>query len=423
MSKTRPGVVSVILVNYRGADDTMTCLRSFADVAWPTQKLELIVVDNASGDGSASRIREAAPGVTVVESPTNVGFAGGCNLGAAKASGEILAFINNDARPAPHWISAAVEVLERELDVASVASKVLDWDGDNIDYVDGSLTWYGMGYKWECEKPDTGEYDVAQDVLFATGSAMFVRAEDYKAVGGFDDRYFMFYEDVDLGWRLNLLGRRVRYVPGSVAYHRHHASMKSYGPWLERFLLERNALVSLYKNFGEEWLARALPAALVLAVRRSVSRGGDDPGVLDLARAGTVTSPDAATVEVSKETVAVTYAIDSFLEMLPSLAADRRADAEGAGAHRPGPAPAVPQDAGAGLRRPPLPRRPRRPRRGVRDRGDVQLAPADRGDHRRDARPRWPAPPSGPGPWPTPCRSSTTWSWSRSAAAPSSTPG
>ena len=72
-------------------------------------------------------------------------------------------------------------MLEREPDVASVASKVLDWDGDNIDYVDGSLTWYGMGYKWECERPDTGEYDTAQDVLFATGSAMFVRAEDYAA--------------------------------------------------------------------------------------------------------------------------------------------------------------------------------------------------------------------------------------------------
>ncbi|MEA2702584.1 MAG: hypothetical protein QOD63_529 [Actinomycetota bacterium] len=324
--KTRPGVVSVILVNYRGADDTITCLRSFADLAWPAARLEVIVVDNASGDGSAARIRDAVPttDVIVVESPTNVGFAGGCNLGAAKASGEILAFINNDARPAPHWISAAVEVLEREPDVASVASKVLDWDGDNIDYVDGSLTWYGMGYKWECERPDTGEYDTAQDVLFATGSAMFVRAEDYTAAGGFDDRYFMFYEDVDLGWRLNLLGRRVRYVPGSVAYHRHHASMKSFGPWLERFLLERNALASLYKNFGDDWLARALPAALVLAVRRSVSRGGDDPGTLDLARAGTVTSPDAATVEVSKETLASTYAIDSFLEMLPSLAADRR---------------------------------------------------------------------------------------------------
>jgi GT2 family glycosyltransferase/glycosyltransferase involved in cell wall biosynthesis len=322
--KSRPGFVSVVLVNYRGADDTITCLRSFADVAWPADRLELIVVDNASGDGGAARIREAVPGVTLIESATNVGFAGGCNLGAEKASGEILAFINNDARPAPHWISAAVEVLEREPDVASVASKVLDWDGDNVDYVDGSLTWYGMGYKRECERPDTGEYDVAHDVLFATGSAMFVRAADYAAVGGFDDRYFMFYEDVDLGWRLNMLGRRVRYVPGSVAYHRHHASMKSYGPWLEHFLLERNALISLYKNFGDEWLARALPAALVLAVRRSVSRGGGDPGVLDLARAGTVTSPGDEKVEVSKETLAAPYAIDAFLELLPSLAADRR---------------------------------------------------------------------------------------------------
>jgi GT2 family glycosyltransferase len=80
--KSRPGFLSVVLVNYRGADDTITCLRSFADVAWPADRLELIVVDNASGDGGASRIREAVPEATVVDSPTNVGFAGGCNLGA-----------------------------------------------------------------------------------------------------------------------------------------------------------------------------------------------------------------------------------------------------------------------------------------------------------------------------------------------------
>ena len=319
---TRAGIVSVILVNYRGAEDTITCLRSFAGVDWPADRLELLVVDNASADGSAERIRAEVPAARVIESDVNRGFAGGCNLGAAEASGEYLAFINNDARPGADWITAAVEILDAQADVAAVASKVLDWDGERIDFVDGSLTWYGMGYKRECEQLDTGEWDKPRDVLFATGAAMFVRAGVYRAVEGFDDRYFMFYEDVDLGWRLNLLGWRVRYVPTSVAFHRHHASMKSYGPWREHYLLERNALFSMYKNLGDDLLAKALPAALLLAVRRGLSRGDADNTILDLS-ASPPSGPEEETVAVSREALAPVFAIDALVDQLSSLDVDR----------------------------------------------------------------------------------------------------
>ncbi|HJV08203.1 MAG TPA: glycosyltransferase [Acidimicrobiales bacterium] len=320
----RAGVVSVVLVNYRGAEDTITCLQSFAGLDWPADRIEFLVVDNASGDGSAERIRAAVPGTRIIESEVNRGFAGGCNLGAAAAEGEFLAFINADARPAAKWVSAAVDVLDAQADVACVASKVLDWDGERIDYVDGSLTWYGMGYKREVEQPDAGEWDTPKDVLFATGAAMFVRASVYRAVEGFDDRYFMFYEDVDLGWRLNLLGWRVRYVPTSVAYHRHHQSMKSYGAWREHYLLERNALFSLYKNLGDDLLAKALPAALLLAVRRGLSRGDADNRTLDLETRPPAGGPEDEGLSVSRETLAPVFAIDGLTDQLQSLDDSRR---------------------------------------------------------------------------------------------------
>jgi GT2 family glycosyltransferase len=319
---SRPGVVSVVLVNYQGAEDTITCLRSFADVDWPAERLELVVVDNDSGDGSAERIRAAVPTAVVVESPRNSGFAGGCNLGVAHSTGEYVGFINNDARPDAGWIRAAVELLEREPGVASVASKVLDWDGDLIDYVDGSLTWFGMGYKREVERATAAEYDVPRDVLFGTGAAMFVRASVFHAVGGFDERFFMFYEDVDLGWRLNLLGHRVRFEPGSLAFHRHHVTMRRFGVWREHYLLERNALFSLYKNYDDASLARALPAAMALAVRRGIERGGTDAHSLDLER-GAGREGEAEMV-VAKATMAPVFAVDAFLEQLPGLIEDRR---------------------------------------------------------------------------------------------------
>ncbi|HEX2273522.1 MAG TPA: glycosyltransferase [Acidimicrobiales bacterium] len=318
----RAGVVSVVVVNYRGASDTVACLEAFEEVDWPPERLELIVVDNASGDGSADRIGDAVPRATIVESRRNLGFAGGCNLGASRASGEYLGLINNDARPDRRWIAEAVAAFEQSLSVASVASKVLDWEGRTVDYVDGGLTWFGMGYKREVGRPDHPAYDEPRDVLFATGAAMFVRADVWDDVGGFDERYFMFYEDVDLGWRLNLLGHRVRYVPRSVAYHRHHASMKGYGSWHEHYLLERNALFTLYKNHGDDALGRALPGALALAVRRGLARGGDDPGALDLARGAAEDS--SARAEVSRETLAGAYAVDAFVDHLPGLAEDRR---------------------------------------------------------------------------------------------------
>ncbi|WP_197321338.1 glycosyltransferase [Saccharomonospora sp. NB11] len=322
---TQP-LVSVVVVNYRGADDTIACLRALTELDYP--HLEIVCVDNASPGDDADRIRAAVPAARVVDSDRNLGFAGGCNLGARHATGTVLAFLNNDARPHARWIDAAVETLRAEPTVAAVASKVLDLDGERADFVDGGLTWFGMGYKRHADTPlaelPDAEHDVAKDVLFATGSAMFVRASVFAELGGFDDDFFMFYEDVDLGWRLNLRGWRVRYVPESIAYHRHHGTMSavdSPDSGRETFLLERNALCALYKNLSDETLTSVLPAALALTVRRATARGELDPTQLDLASG--VGPPETSPVPVSRGALAGVLAIDAFVERLPSLQRSR----------------------------------------------------------------------------------------------------
>ncbi|MFI9385215.1 glycosyltransferase [Kutzneria sp. NPDC052558] len=322
---TQPSV-SVVVVNYRGLEDTLTCLRALrTELDYPPERLQLVCVDNNSGDGSAQRLR-AEPGVTFVEAPDNLGFAGGCNLGVQHATGEVLAFLNNDARPHADWVAAAVETLRAQPTVGAVASKVLDWDGKLIDFVDGGLTWFGMGYKRHAGQPDDGSHDVARDVLFGTGSALFVRADLFRALGGFDERFFMFYEDVDLGWRLNLRGWRVRYEPRSLAYHRHHASMSDVDTSREHYLLERNALASMYKNLSDETLARAMPAAMALAVRRATARGDIDATQLEITKRPADRRDDAQPVAVPRETLAGLLAIDQFVELLPSLAESRKAE-------------------------------------------------------------------------------------------------
>jgi len=320
MTNVQRGVVSVILVNFRGADDTIEAIRHLKTLSWPQDQLEIVVVDNESGDDSVARLRAAYPELEIHESGANLGFAGGCNFGVKKSGGEFLAFLNNDARPDAQWISAAVSRFASDARVGAVASRVLNWEGDKVDFIDAGLTWFGMGYK-----PLTGEVlpsnePPVRDVLFGTGSAMFVRRDVYDELGGFDERFFMFFEDVDFGWRLNLRGWRFAYEPKSIAFHRHHASMKEFGSFKEQYLLERNALYAIYKNFGRAHLDHVLPAAMALSIRRGVSKGELNSTALDLRKPGGDTEPEMA---VSKQTMASVFAIDQFVENLDELSEAR----------------------------------------------------------------------------------------------------
>lgn len=320
MPNVRSGLVSVILVNYKGAPDTIAALGHLRQLNWPADDLEIIVVDNQSNDGSVEAIRAADPGVILVESPTNSGFAGGCNLGVSRSSGEFVAFLNNDARPDAEWVAEAVRTFRSSARIGAVASKVLDWDGVKVDFIGSALTWYGMGYKPFTAEKFSKDMPVPTDVLFGTGSAMFVRRDVFDALEGFDERYFMFFEDVDFGWRLNLRGWRYAYAPGSIAFHKHHASMAGFGQFKENYLLERNALFTLYKNLEQASLDQALPAALALSVRRGVARAGLDSESLDLRRPG---GDAEETTPVAKDLLSSTFAIDRFVAELPSLKASR----------------------------------------------------------------------------------------------------
>ena len=114
--------VSVILVNYKGAEDTLSALDALMALPEYPDTLEIVVVDNASGDGSLEMLRPREKDIVLVASPTNSGFAGGCNLGVRHSSGEIVAFLNNDAKPDTRWVTAAVESFDAYDTVGAVPS-------------------------------------------------------------------------------------------------------------------------------------------------------------------------------------------------------------------------------------------------------------------------------------------------------------
>ena len=217
---------SVVLVNYRGASDTLGAIQALSELPEYPEHLEIVVVDNASGDDSVARLGESPHEFVLVESETNSGFAGGCNLGVSRSTGDIVAFLNSDAKPDSRWVSAALASFDTHESVGAVASQVVDWEGKKIDYQGSGLTWYGMGYRpFTGDKTSKKKAQKAAPVLFGTGAAMFVRREVFNQLGGFDESFFMFFEDVDFGWRLNLAGWTYLYQPDSLAYHRYHGSM------------------------------------------------------------------------------------------------------------------------------------------------------------------------------------------------------
>lgn len=321
MSDVEVPLVSLIIVNYRGAEDTVRAVRSVLSGTGSDVRVEALVVDNASGDGSVDVLRRDLDNVTIIESQENVGFAGGCNLAAGQAQGQYIALLNPDAIAQPGWLDAAIDAFRADPRCGAVASKVLSEDGRLVDFVGAGLTWFGMGVKPFLGLPEPRDTP-STEVLFGTGAAMVVRADVWRELGGFDEQYFMFFEDVDLGWRLNLAGYRFTYEPRSVVFHRHHGSMGEVRSFRERYLLERNALFTLHKNLGEERLHRVMASAIALSISRSMAEAGVDTQSLDVARAH---ASDADEITLDARALPGPFAVDQFVKHLPELHRKRQA--------------------------------------------------------------------------------------------------
>jgi len=266
--------VTIVILNYNGRDLLPHCLESIFALDYPQDQLEVILVDNGSSDGSAHYVALNFPTVRVIGLPTNVGFAKGNNLGARAARSEYVAFLNNDMRVDQRWLLELVQTIQKSDDVAAVGSKILSWDGSEIDFIGGTLNFYGMGFQ-PTDQSQHGD-DCVREVLFACGGALLARRSVFLESGGFDEDFFAYFEDVDWGWRLWILGYRVLLQPKAIAYHRGHATGKKFAAEQRAVLYERNALYMIIKNYEESTLERILPVALLLTAKRSSLLSGCD---------------------------------------------------------------------------------------------------------------------------------------------------
>jgi GT2 family glycosyltransferase len=268
--------VSLVVLNWNGRAHLTPCLQSLLALDYGSQRPEIILCDNGSSDGSVEYVRTRFPQVKVVALNRNHGFAEGNNIATTHASGEWVGFLNNDMWVEPSWLEDLVGALQDHPRAVCLASRIKNWDGSALDFIGGGVNYQGHGFQVDYGQPFSTR-DIERRVLFACGGAMLVRRGTFLEVGGFDSDYFAFFEDVDLGWRLNLLGHEIWYSPRATAFHRHHGTANGLAIHKLRVLYERNALFTIYKCFEEEHLDRILPTALLLINERALRLAGHDP--------------------------------------------------------------------------------------------------------------------------------------------------
>jgi GT2 family glycosyltransferase len=310
--------ISVITVNWNGR----THLEELIPSLLPLGPKEIIVVDNGSSDDSVAFLAQTYPEVRILKNGANQGFCQPNNLAAEEAQGDLLALINNDMRAHPDWLERGLRGLET---APCTACRIMDWEGKHIDFNGSSLQYLGYALQ-----KDIGELveDVTHEeqILFPCGGAMLIDRQTYLDMDGFDESFFALYEDVDLGWRLWLAGQEVSYSPESIVYHRGHSTFETQTMAKMRYLMHRNALMTVLKNYEEDMVQKVFPAALFLAIKRAIRCSGVRRESFYLWEdvESKLASGDRAAQFETLDALNHLVAVEDVLRMLPDLMQKRR---------------------------------------------------------------------------------------------------
>ena len=272
--------VDVIIPHYKGSEKLMACLQSLYRTQY--DKFNVILVDNGCQDDSVDEAKNKFAQLEILKLNENLGFAGGCNAGVKHSECEYVALLNDDTEVEPDWLTHLMNAVQSDERIA-VAQPKLRWiiDKDKFDYagaMGGLMDVFGFpfcyGRMFETIETDEGQYDWVEDIFWASGSACLFRRKLYDKAGGLDDRFFAHQEEIDLNWRLHLMGYRIVAVPQAVVYHYAGATLPP-ANFTKKYLNHRNSIMMLFKNYQLRTLMWIIPcrfalemAAIILAVKQ-----------------------------------------------------------------------------------------------------------------------------------------------------------
>ena len=239
--------LSIITINYNGLKDTCALIESIPF----NDKMEVIVVDNASTNDEASEIQKRFPYVTIIKSDKNLGFAGGNNLGIKAARGKYLFLVNNDTIFKEFTIQALINRLESSDNIGIVCPKIrFAWGNNPIQYTGYTplskvtVRNKSIGFGEE----DKGQYEIAHPTPYAHGAAMLIKREALEKVGLMPECYFLYYEELDWSMMFTRAGYKIWYEPACTIYHKESQATGQNSP-LRTYYITRNRLLLVKRNY------------------------------------------------------------------------------------------------------------------------------------------------------------------------------
>ena len=210
MENKQHPLVSVIVVNYNGKNLLENCFQSISQINYPNY--EVLLIDNNSTDDSIEFVKNNYSSAIIIKLEKNYGFAYPNNVGAKNARGDYFLFLNNDTKVTPNFIDELVKAMEDEPKVGICQSMLLKPNGD-VDSSGDFIDLIGVAFS------SKEKISKKREILSAKGASMMVRKEVFEKLDGFDEKFFISFEDVDLGWRAWIMGYKVLVIPQSVVYH------------------------------------------------------------------------------------------------------------------------------------------------------------------------------------------------------------
>ena len=255
--------VAIVILNWNGQAMLAKYLPNV--VEYSRQDAEVWVADNCSSDQSMRLLETQFPQVKTIVLEQNFGFAEGYNRALKQIEAEYYILLNSDVEVSHHWLTPLIEFMDSHPQVAACQPKLLaEYDKDSFEYAGacgGFLDKYGYpfcrGRIFNMVERDNGQYDYQQEILWATGACMMIRSKDYWDAGGLDGRFFAHNEEIDLCWRLRLMGRQIYCIPESEVYHVGGGTLPKSNP-MKTFLNFRNNLTMLYKNLSDRELKNVM---------------------------------------------------------------------------------------------------------------------------------------------------------------------
>ena len=265
MKNRFPKVVVVVLF-YKNPQDVEDCLGSLDSVDYPKENLDIFVIDNFSQDRELTeRLRNYSDKIIFVETDKNLGYAAGNNIGieyGLKNDFDYIYILNPDTEVKSDFLKNAVDCAERNDEVGIVQSKILLWDKrDRIQTSGNKIHYTGICYSGGFNKVDNLDGNPFE-IAYASGAGMLIRASALRPTGGFNTSFFMYHEDVDLGWTMRLYGHKIFIEPSSIIFHKYSFS-RNVGKY---FWMERNRWWVILKNYKIGTLLVFAPALIALEI-------------------------------------------------------------------------------------------------------------------------------------------------------------